>query len=80
MKILTFSGLYGYVMSEEICARWASECRFQLRTGLTRDISGKLLNLELKRFRRSHNMLKIFFFIAAVVMLSACDVPFIPGI
>jgi len=47
---------------------------------LTLDLYGKLLNLELKRFRRSYNMVKISFFIAAVVMLSACDVPFIPGI
>ena len=49
-------------------------------SGLTLDLYGKLLNLELKRFRRSYNMVKISFFIAAVVMLSACDVPFIPGI
>jgi len=27
VKILTFSGLYGCVMSEGICARWASEWR-----------------------------------------------------
>jgi hypothetical protein len=80
VKILTFSGLYGCVMSEGICARWASEWRFQLRSALTLDLYGKLLNFELKRFRRSYNMVKISFFIAAVVMLSACDVPFIPGI
>jgi hypothetical protein len=44
------------------------------------DLHEKLLNAEWKYPRRSFGMVKISFFIAAIVVLSACDVPFIPGI
>jgi hypothetical protein len=47
---------------------------------VTLDLLEKLLNHEAIYSRRSLKMVKISLFIAAVVVLSACDVPFIPGI
>ena len=53
---------------------------FQVLAELTLDLHEKLLNAEWDYPRRSFGMVKISFFIAAIVVLSACDVPFIPGI
>jgi hypothetical protein len=47
---------------------------------VTLDLLEKLLNHESIYSRRSLKMVKVSLFIAAVVVLSACDVPFIPGI
>ena len=52
----------------------------QVAEEVTLDLLEKLINHEAIYSRRSLKMVKISLFIAAVVVLSACDVPFIPGI
>ena len=52
----------------------------QVAEEVTLDLLEKLLNHESIYSRRSLKMVKVSLFIAAVVVLSACDVPFIPGI
>jgi hypothetical protein len=51
-----------------------------LAAGLALDLLAKLFNTQQSYSRRSLGMVKVSVFIATMVVLSACDVPFIPGI
>jgi len=53
---------------------------FQVLAELPLDLHEKLRNSKSIHSKRSLKMVKVSLFIAAMVMLSACDVPFIPGI
>ena len=44
------------------------------------DLPEKLRNPKPYHFRRSLKLVKLSLFVATMLMLSACDVPFIPGI
>jgi hypothetical protein len=77
---LTFSAAFGYVTSGGLCLRRARFGLFRLVAGLALDLLAKLFNPEQSYSRRSLGMVKVSVFIATMVVLSACDVPFIPGI
>ena len=80
MKNLTFSAAFGYVTSGGLCLWRARFGLFQLAAGLALDLLAKLFGPEQTYSRRSLGMVKVSVFIATMVVLSACDVPFIPGI
>jgi hypothetical protein len=80
VKNLTFSAAFGYVTSGGLCLWRARFGLFRLAAGLALDLLAKLFNLQKSYSRRSLGMVKVSVFIATMVVLSACDVPFIPGI
>jgi len=80
VKNLTFSAAFGYVTSGGLCLWRARFGLFRLVAGLALDLLAKLFNPEQSYSRRSLGMVKVSVFIATMVVLSACDVPFIPGI